>query len=122
MRCQGLQFSRVSQTAGNLQFNPTRFQAEQSLEQKLTLKKRVMFCITVRHLNSVSECLLKGQYLHLCRASLINTLEDLKIIALPLTEHLGMQLAYVLQDIFRQSAVILYLFDSAWHCFQFPGV
>lgn len=73
--CQGLQFSRVCQTAGNLQFNPMRFQAEQSLEQKLTLRKRVMFCTTVvEHLSSVSRCLLKGQYLYLSRTNLIKRL------------------------------------------------
>lgn len=73
--CQGLQFGRVSQTAGNLQFNPSRFQAEQSLEQKLTLRKRVMFCITVvEHLSSVPGCVLKGQYLHLGRTNLIKSL------------------------------------------------
>lgn len=45
--CQGLQFSWVSQTAHNLQFNPARHQAEQPLEQQLTLMGRAMFCITV---------------------------------------------------------------------------
>lgn len=49
---QGLQFSRVSQTTRNLKFNPARFQAEQSLEQKLTLRKEVMFRITgVEHMS-----------------------------------------------------------------------
>lgn len=41
--CQGLHFSRVSQAAGNLQLNPSRFQAEKLLEQKPTLMKRAVF-------------------------------------------------------------------------------
>lgn len=91
---QGLQFSRVSQTACNLKFNPMRFQAEQSLEQKLTLRKEVIFCITVvEHVNSFLRCLLKGQYLQYVSAGL-SSLRDYiqiycKIIAFPLTEHLG---------------------------------
>ena len=93
VRCQGLQFSRVSQTAGNLQFNPTRFQAEQSLEQKLTLRKRVMFCITgVEHSSGVSGCLSKkgDTYIRAGPTSLKDSIQIyLKIIAFPLTEHQG---------------------------------
>ena len=61
MLCQGLQISRVRETAGNLQFDPTRLQAEQLLEQKLTLRRRVMLCETLVGLVSrVSRCLIKG--------------------------------------------------------------
>lgn len=80
MGCQGLQFGRVNQTAGNLQLYPTRFQAEQSLEQQLTLRRRRgMFCITI-----VEQCLEKGRYLDLGRTN--NLIDSYwKIIALPVT-------------------------------------
>lgn len=45
--CQGPQFSRVSQAAHDLEFNPARRQAEQPLEQQLTLLEREAFRIAV---------------------------------------------------------------------------
>lgn len=128
---QGLQFSRVRQTACNLKFNPMRIQAEQSLEQKLTLRKEVMFGITtVEHVNSVLRCLLKGHYLQYVSAGLTSLRDYIqiyyKIIAFPLTEHLGNAVgscsAEKLGGTFRLSATTLYLLASAWHGFQIPRV
>lgn len=94
MRRQGLQFSRVSQAAGNLKFNPTRFQAQQPLEQTLTLRREAMLCINVAELvNAVLRCLLKGHELQLVSAGLTSLRRYIqiyyKIIAFPPTVRLG---------------------------------
>lgn len=42
MCCQGLELGAVVQAAGNLQLNPARLEAEQPLEQQVTLVWREM--------------------------------------------------------------------------------
>lgn len=94
VRCQGLQFGRVSQAAGNLQLHPVRFQAEQPLEQELTLRWRAMFWITAsERLSSVSRCLLKKGHGDVSTGPTslksVHTNIPWKIIAFPLAGHTG---------------------------------